>query len=137
MIEFRLDDDSGLPPYHQLVRQIRHAMRLGQLRENDRLPTVKDLAARLRINQNTVLKAYRELDCSGLVTTRPGVGTFVAVTLTDATLDAHGPLSEELTRWLVAARDAGLDDESITALIAATLRATTAGATPVRASTST
>ena len=122
MIEFHLDDDCGLPPYHQLVRQVRHALRLGRLREHDRLPTVKDLATRLAINPNTVLKAYRELDYSGLITTRPGIGTFVAVTLTDASLAAHGVLRDELSRWVAAARHAGLDDESVEALFTAALR---------------
>jgi GntR family transcriptional regulator len=52
--EFRLDQDSGLPPYLQLVRQIRQAMRVGLLRKGDRLPGVKELAVLLAINQNTV-----------------------------------------------------------------------------------
>ena len=47
MIEFRLDASSGLSPYLQLVRQVRRALRLGLLGEGDRLPTVKDAAARL------------------------------------------------------------------------------------------
>ena len=70
----------------------------------------------LAINPNTVLKAYRELEHDGLVAARPGVGTFVTRTLTDATLAAHGPLRKDLERWLTKARLAGLDDESIEAL---------------------
>ena len=67
MIEFYLDAGSGLSPYQQLVRQVRHALRLGLLREGDQLPTVKDVVAILAINPNTVLKAYRELEHDGLV----------------------------------------------------------------------
>lgn len=122
MIAFRIDPDSGLPPYWQLVRQVRHALRLGLLTEGDRLPTVKQAATRLGINQNTVLKAYRELEYSGLVSGRSGVGTFIQVTLADAALAAHGPLREQLHCWLAAARDAGLDEESIEALIEVTRR---------------
>lgn len=122
MIEFSLDSDSGVSPYLQLVRQVRHALRLGVLREGDQLPTVKEVVAQLAINPNTVLKAYRELEYEGLVTARPGVGTFVVRTLTDESLPAHGPLREELRGWLARARAAGLDAESIEALFATTFR---------------
>ncbi|WP_336211621.1 GntR family transcriptional regulator [Nonomuraea sp. LPB2021202275-12-8] len=122
MIEFYLDDRSGVSPYLQLVQQVRQALRLGLLREGDQLPTVKDVVARLAINPNTVLKAYRELEHEGLAAARPGVGTFVTKTLTDASLAAHGPLRRDLGRWLAQAHLAGLDDESIEALFMSTFR---------------
>ncbi|HLX48179.1 MAG TPA: GntR family transcriptional regulator [Streptosporangiaceae bacterium] len=123
MIEFHLDSRSGVAPYLQLIQQVRHALRLGLLREGDQLPTVKDAVARLAINPNTVLKAYRELEYEGLAAARPGVGTFVTRTLSDASLPAHGPLRQDLRRWLARARQAGLDDESIEALFMSTFRA--------------
>jgi GntR family transcriptional regulator len=107
----------------QLIQQVRQAIRLGTLSEGDRLPTVKDVVARLAINPNTVLKAYRELEYEGLVTPRPGVGTFVTGTLGAGSRKAHGPLRTELRAWLGRARDAGLDEESIEALFLDTLRA--------------
>ena len=116
MIEFHLNATSGVAPYLQLVQQVRRALRLGLLSEGDQLPTVKDVVAHLAINPNTVLKAYRELEHSGLVAARAGVGTFVTSTLSDASLAAHGPLRHELQRWFAKARRAGLDDESIEAL---------------------
>src|SRR3954465_12648830 len=116
VIEFSLDARSGVSPYLQVVQQVRHALRLGLLREGDQLPTVKEVVAELAINPNTVLKAYRELERDGLVAARPGVGTFVTRTLTDTTLSAHGPLRQDLQRWLIKARRAGLDEESIEAL---------------------
>jgi GntR family transcriptional regulator len=122
MIEFHLDTASGLSPYQQLVRQVRHALRLGLLREGDQLPTVKDVVGHLAINPNTVLKAYRELEHEGLVAARPGVGTFVTRTLTDATFASHARLRRSLRRWLADARQAGLDDESIEALFLSTFR---------------
>ncbi|WP_067801890.1 GntR family transcriptional regulator [Actinomadura formosensis] len=123
MIEFHLDPGSGVSPYMQLVRQVRHALRLDLLRVGDQLPTVKDVVAQLAINPNTVLKAYRELEHEGLVAPRPGVGTFVTRTLAGESLAAHGPLRQELRRWLAKARLAGLDDESIEALFMTTFRA--------------
>ncbi|HEY0474436.1 MAG TPA: GntR family transcriptional regulator [Kribbella sp.] len=122
MIEFHLDGRSGVSPYQQIVQQVRNALRLGMLREGDKLPTVKDVVAQLAINPNTVLKAYRELEHEGLVAARPGVGTFVTKTLADTTLAAHGPLRQDLRRWLAKARRAGLDDESIEALFLTTFR---------------
>jgi GntR family transcriptional regulator len=122
MIEFHLDGRTGVSPYLQIVQQVRHALRLGLLRQGDQLPTVKDVVAQLAINPNTVLKAYRELEHDGLVAARPGVGTFVTRTLTDTSLAAHGPLRQELQRWLAKARLAGLDDESIEALFRTSFR---------------
>ncbi|MEU1518017.1 GntR family transcriptional regulator [Streptomyces sp. NPDC005811] len=122
MIEFHLDGQSGLSPYQQLVQQVRHALRLGLLKEGDRLPTVKEVARQTAVNPNTVLKAYRELEHEGLVAARPGVGTFVTRTLAGASLAAHGPLRQELSRWLTKARLAGLDEESIEALFLSTFR---------------
>ncbi|GGS98309.1 GntR family transcriptional regulator [Planobispora rosea] len=124
VIEFHLDAKSGVSPYLQLVQQVRHALRLGLLREGDQLPTVKEVVAQLAINPNTVLKAYRELEHEGLASARPGVGTFVTKTLTDTSLAAHGPLRLDLQRWLSKARRAGLDDESIEALFMTTFRTT-------------
>ncbi|GGN31210.1 GntR family transcriptional regulator [Actinoplanes campanulatus] len=122
MIEFHLDARSGVSPYMQLIQQVRHALRLGVLREGDRLPTVKEVVARIAINPNTVSKAYRELEYEGLVQARPGLGTFVTRTLA-ADAESHRPLRHDLERWLAGARAAGLDDESIEALFVSAFRA--------------
>jgi GntR family transcriptional regulator len=122
MIEFHLDSRSGVSPYLQLVTQVRSALRLGLLDVGEQLPTVKDVVERLAINPNTVLKAYRELEHDGLVAARPGVGTFVTRSLSDASLAAHGPLRRDLDRWIRRARLAGLDDDSIEALFVDTFR---------------
>jgi GntR family transcriptional regulator len=122
MIEFHLDGRSGLSPYQQLVQQVRHALRLGLLNEGDQLPKVKDVVAGLAINPNTVLKAYRELEHDGLVSAKPGVGTFVTATLNGASFAVIGPLRQDLRRWLSKARKAGLDEESIEALLMSTFR---------------
>jgi GntR family transcriptional regulator len=126
VIEFHLDTRSGVAPYLQIVHQVRQALRLGLLSEGDQLPTVKDVVARLAINPNTVLKAYRELEHDGLVGARPGIGTFVTRTLSDASLSAHAGLRRELLRWFASARRAGLDDESIEALFRECARAAAA-----------
>jgi GntR family transcriptional regulator len=122
VIEFHLDSRSGVAPYLQLIHQVRHALRLDLLRQGDQLPTVKDVAAGLAINPNTVLKAYRELEYQGLVAARPGRGTFVTGTLSGSSLAAYEPLRRDLRRWLDRARGAGLEEESIEALFLSTFR---------------
>jgi GntR family transcriptional regulator len=117
MFRFRLDGSSGVPPYLQLVHQVRQSLLLGYLREGDRLPTVKDVATDLVINPNTVVKAYRQLEHEGLAGGRPGQGTFIAATA-PVPPEAQQDLRASLEAWLRAAGEAGLDDEAVTALIA-------------------
>ena len=118
MIQFRLDGRSGVAPYLQLVHQVRHAVRLGILGTGDQLPTVKEVAAQVAINPNTVLKAYRELEREGLVAPRPGAGTFVRRGLGSASPETRDRLFGELRSWMERARDSGLDEDDILALFA-------------------
>jgi GntR family transcriptional regulator len=124
VIRFHIDPRSGVAPYRQLVQQVRRALRLGLLREGDQLPTVREVVGQVAINPNTVLKAYRELEHEGLAEGRPGLGTFITRSLTDSSLAAHKGLRVELARWLVKARRAGLDEDSIAALFESTFRST-------------
>ncbi len=77
MISFRLDGRSVVPPYLQIVQQVRQSLRMGVLDVGDKLPTVREVVAATAINPNTVLKAYRDLEREGLVEPRAGHGTFV------------------------------------------------------------
>jgi GntR family transcriptional regulator len=118
MFRFQLDGSSGVPPYLQLVHQVRQSLLLGYLREGDRLPTVKELAGDLAINPNTVVKAYRQLEHEGLAGGRPGQGTFITATLASPPPDASEALRALLEQWFRAAEEAGLSEEAVTALIA-------------------
>jgi GntR family transcriptional regulator len=122
VIAFHLDLQSGVPPYLQLVQQVKQALRLGLLQVGDQLPTVREAVAQLAINPNTVLKAYRDLEREGLIASRPGQGTFVLRTLAGPALAQQAALRRGLARWLASAREAGLDDESILALFTSTFR---------------
>jgi GntR family transcriptional regulator len=121
-IGFRLDRASGVPTYLQLVHQVEQALRLGYLKEGDRLPTVKETVESLAINPNTVLKAYRELEHQGLAAGKPGQGTFIAGTLRQVGLAEQAALRKSLMAWLRTADDAGLDGDGIAALFTASLR---------------
>jgi GntR family transcriptional regulator len=124
VIEFHLDPRSGVATYLQIVQQVKDALRLGTIEVGDQLPTVREVVAHLAVNPNTVAKAYRELEHEGLVVARQGRGTFVANTLAPASLHHHDALRAKLETWVEEAERAGLDEESIRALISATLRKT-------------
>ena len=74
---FRLDLASGVPVYRQIIDQVLVAIASGALKGGDQLPTVRQVAVDLSINPNTVLRAYRELEIRGILTTQQGTGTFV------------------------------------------------------------
>ena len=123
MIRFRVDGRSEAPPYLQIVRQVRQALRMGVLRVGDQLPSVREVVAATAINPNTVLKAYRDLEREGLVEARAGLGTFVRGRPPGPPPGTHSRLGRGLARWVREARAAGLDDESIESLLRVTLHA--------------
>ena len=73
----RLDFRSGTPIYTQIVEQIKQQVISGALRPGDQLPTVRALALELRVNFNTVARAYRLLDEAGIISTQQGRGTYI------------------------------------------------------------
>jgi GntR family transcriptional regulator len=123
VISFRLDGRSVVPPYLQIVQQVRQALRMGVLDVGDKLPTVREVVAATAVNPNTVLKAYRELEHDGLVEPRAGHGTFVVRRPAGPPPDTHSRLGRSLASWVRTAREAGLDDESMESLLRVTLRA--------------
>ena len=76
--QFRLDGQSGVPAYRQIIDQVLFATASGTLRTGDQLPTVRQLAVDLSINPNTVVRAYRELEIRGIIETQQGTGTFIS-----------------------------------------------------------
>lgn len=118
MFAFRLDPRSGVPTYLQLVSQVRQAILLGYLQPGDRLPTVREVAAELAINPNTVAKSYRELEREGLAAARSGQGTFIQTTIARADPATYARLRHALRRWVGEAHAAGLDHERVAALMA-------------------
>ena len=75
---FRLNLESGVPVYRQIIDQVRGGMASGSLVAGDQLPTVRQLAVDLAINPNTVARAYRELELGGLLETHQGTGSFIS-----------------------------------------------------------
>jgi GntR family transcriptional regulator len=116
MIEFQLDTASGVATYLQLVQQVQQALQLGMLSPGDQLPTAQQVVARLAINPNTVLKAYRDLERAGLARARPGQGTFIVGTLPRTDPAAQARFLESMTSWIRSARAAGLGPDDIEAI---------------------
>ncbi len=74
---FRLDPQSGVPIYRQIIDQVTGGIAAGTLQEGVQLPTVRQLAVDLSINPNTVIRAYSELEIRGILNTEQGTGTFI------------------------------------------------------------
>ncbi|HEX7368273.1 MAG TPA: GntR family transcriptional regulator [Candidatus Saccharimonadales bacterium] len=121
MIQFRLNTHSGVPPYLQIVQQVKQSLQVGILQPGDQLPTVKEVVAHIAINPNTVAKAYRELERLGITEGRTGSGTFVKQRPAGPPPAVQEALSQDLAGWVAKARGAGLDDEEIEALLRITL----------------
>lgn len=116
VVVFRIDRRSGVATYLQIVRQVEQALRMGALEEGDRLPTAAQVAATTKVNPNTTLKAYRELERAGLAEVRQGAGTFITRTLAQPQSGPDSPLRASLAAWLDEARTEGLTGQDVTAL---------------------
>jgi GntR family transcriptional regulator len=101
MIEFSLDPRSGVPYYKQIILQTEMAIADGRLARGDQLPTVRSLAVELKINPNTVARAYSQLEIRGIVTTQQGTGTFVADKKIAVSEVERERMLAELTRTVV------------------------------------
>ena len=77
-MQFTINNASNRPVYQQIIDQIKRDVALGLLEKDDKLPTVRQLAAQLVFNPNTIAKAYRQLENEGVIVTRPGSGAFIA-----------------------------------------------------------
>jgi len=89
-MQIKLDFRSGIPIYVQIIDQIKHLVATGVLRPDDQLPTVRQLASDLRVNFNTIARAYRMLDEEGVISTQQGRGTYI--------LDQPSPEAAERVR---------------------------------------
>ena len=104
------------PIYEQLRDGFRQLILSGVLEPGSRMPSVRELAASLAINPNTIQRAYRELEAEGCICSAPGRGSFVCKT-DAALLTRRAELSEQLRRAAKELRALGASDEEITALV--------------------
>jgi GntR family transcriptional regulator len=111
MTQLIIDDASPVPVYAQLCEQLLSAVARGSLRRGEQLPSVRDVAATLGINPNTVNRAYAELEREGVVEARRGRGTFVTAAPSRGSTLAR--LTEIAKRFVARARALGYDGPQI------------------------
>ncbi len=108
----QIDHHSGQPIYRQVIDQIRRQVMAGQLRQGEQLPSVRDLAAQLRVNPMTISKVYSLLEMEGLLDRRRGVGLFVAPLAKEKAGRTRADMLEEaLTRAVVTAVQLGISED--------------------------
>lgn len=110
-----IDFRAGSPIYIQIVEQIRQQVAAGELKPDDQLPTVRQLASELRVNFNTIARAYRILDEAGLISTQQGRGTYILAGTTpeiSQSIKAQS-LQELASTFLVEAKHLGFSLEEI------------------------
>jgi GntR family transcriptional regulator len=114
IFRFRLDLQSGVPVYRQIIDQVRGGIASGALTVGDQLPTVRQLAVDLSINPNTVVRAYRELELGGLLETHQGTGTFIsAQKMRGAGAERERQLSQIVGECVARAGAAGFTVEDL------------------------
>jgi len=115
---FQVDFKTGKPVYLQLVDQVRYAAASGGLRPGEPLPSIRPLAEELRVNRNTVAKAYAELENQGVIETIPGKGCFLRESNSPFTKSAREKiLIKEIDEAVVAAHHLQVDREAFVVLV--------------------
>lgn len=115
---FKVDFKSGKPVYLQLVDQIRYAAASGVLRAGEPLPSIRPLAEELRVNRNTIAKAYAELENQGVIETQPGKGCFLKENNSPFTKPVrHKLLLAEIDEAVVMAHHLQVDREKFVAMV--------------------
>lgn len=115
---FKIDFKSGKPVYLQLVDQIRYAAASGGLRAGEPLPSIRPLAEELRVNRNTISKAYAELESQGIIETLPGKGCFLKESSTPFTKGVRQKLLlTEIDEAVVTAHHLQVDRETFLTIV--------------------
>jgi GntR family transcriptional regulator len=117
-ITFSLNAASGTPIYRQIIQQIEYAILSERLKTGDRLPTIRALSVELRINPNTIAKAYSELEIRGILTTQVGSGTFISDKKPESMEDIRNQkIQEVLGRFMQELKNLGLGKDELLKLI--------------------
>lgn len=123
-VPIEVDLESKIPIYTQIVERIKEKVFLGELRPGEQLPTVRQLAADLRVNFNTVARAYAILHQEGVISTQRGRGTFVTERLTEKDLQRmrEERLHDMVAEFLEAAIRLGYSPEEVRRAVEAGLQ---------------
>jgi GntR family transcriptional regulator len=119
VIPFRIPHRGGVSLFDQIVYASKKAMISGQLRPGDPFPSVRALSKELKINPNTAHKIVAHLINEGLLETRPGIGTVVAVLPDSSSKDRAELLGQEIEELVVEAKRLGIERAEVLASISA------------------
>ena len=116
-LNWTVDFSSGVHVYKQIINNIYEAIGNGELKEGDKLPTIKELSGQLQVNPNTIAKSYRELELKGVIASKRGNGSFVSanqqntVTLTDEEKEIR--LNNLFSRIIAEAKNEGITEDEL------------------------
>ena len=116
-LNWSVDFSSGVHVYKQIINLIYAAIGNGELREGDKLPTIKELSGQLQVNPNTIAKSYRELELKGVIASKRGNGSFIsanqsnAITLTDEEKETR--LNNLFSRLFAEAKNEGITEDEL------------------------
>jgi GntR family transcriptional regulator len=119
-ISFSLEPENGVPIYRQIIQQIEYAILSGRMRPGDRLPTIRALAVELKINPNTIAKAYGEMEIRGILATQVGSGTYISdkkPAPEDGSLNRK--IREVLGRFIQEMRNLGVEKQELVNMLEA------------------
>jgi GntR family transcriptional regulator len=112
-MDLRINFDSGVPIYQQLMEQIKHAVETGAIRVGEQLPTIRKVAEELAMNPNTVARSYRELEHEGFIEVRHGLGAYVVGIKSDAKAEAIAQASQALRHGIETGLELGLTEPEL------------------------
>ncbi len=115
---FDIDPGDSVPIYAQIIRRIKWGIASGALTDGSQLPSVRELATRLRVNPNTIVKAYRELEYEGFVQRRHGQGTYVSAGGEAVQAEREEVVAEAIDRAAEVAVAVALSEEEACRLLA-------------------
>ena len=122
-MRIEINHKSGKPTYLQIVEQVQTAVASGTARAGDQLPSIRDLAEQLRVNRNTIARAYTELEHLGVTATRQGLGVFIAEQRTQLSMAARRELAQQaIDAAIVQARHLDISDQEFLSLTEASLK---------------
>lgn len=110
---FNVDMRSPVPIYKQIKRNIYEIIMKGELKNGEMLPSIRDLASSIRVNPNTVVRAYREMENEGTVMARQGMGYIITTSKKNIKKMILDELKKDLTDYLVKYRKLGLSIEEV------------------------
>ena len=124
-MHIKVNPENGIPLYLQIIKQVKYLVACGALKSGDQLPPVRDLAMQLRINPNTVARAYHELRHEKIITSKWGEGTFISEEVTKiAESEKKKIIAEILDQAIHQAASLGLTKEEITQIFSKELKET-------------